>query len=79
MFNRYRNFDAREEYGFKPENVFAQFDPVNHEEIMEYLNDQAEQHGVFDLGPDDSEEADEILRHIWDTHLNDGPEWLSID
>lgn len=69
-------FDPREAYGFKAENCFAQFSPINQSEILDYLNSIAEQRGLFDLGPDDQEKAKCISDDIWEKCLNDGPEWV---
>lgn len=71
-----RYFDAREEYGFKEYNVFDQFSPINQQEILDWLNEQAEKRGVFNLGPDDALEAKIITDDIWDNHLDEGPEWV---
>lgn len=72
-------FDPREAYGFNYDSCFNQLCPINWDEILDWLNDQAEQRGVFDLGPDDEEEARIITGEIWEKHccqLDGGPKWV---
>ena len=72
------HFNAREVYGFKAEHCFAQVEPENWEEILEFLNDEAERRGVFDLDEGDLETADYIKEDIWEKHCNQGlgPRWI---
>lgn len=77
-----RNFDAREKFGFNPYYCFAQVSPENAQEILDFLNEEAEKRGVFDLDEFDQGEADLIKEEIWEKHCNTegyGPKWVVSD
>lgn len=71
-------FDPREKFGFKAEHCFAQVCPENAQEVLDFLNAEAERRGVFDLDEFDDREADYIKEAIWEEHCNQGlgPEWI---
>lgn len=76
------NFDAREKYGFSAHHCFNQVSPENAQEILDFLNEEAEKRGVFDLDEFDQDTADMIKEDIWERHCNVegyGPKWVNAE